>query len=108
MCERHPTYGYRRVTAVLRREGVLVNHKKVNRIMRDAGLARPRIRTQLVGVSDRGAAGDAMGPNQVWQMDLTRAWVEALGWVNVVAVIDVWDRSIVGHVVAARTQLLAA
>jgi len=104
VCERHLTYGYRRVTAVLHREGVRVNHKRVNRIMREAGLTRPRIRTQRVGADGRGAAGDAEGPDRVWQMDLTRVWVEALGWVNVVAIIDVWDRSIVGHVIAARAR----
>lgn len=29
-----PTYGYRRITAALRREGVVVNHKRVLRLMR--------------------------------------------------------------------------
>ena len=40
-----PVYGYRRVTHELRRRGLLVNHKKVARIMRLAGLGiRPRKR----------------------------------------------------------------
>ena len=30
-----PSYGYRRITAHLRREGTVINHKKVYRIMRD-------------------------------------------------------------------------
>jgi putative transposase len=30
-----PSYGYRRITAHLRREGIIINHKKVYRIMRD-------------------------------------------------------------------------
>ncbi|MFZ6017893.1 MAG: IS3 family transposase [Nitrospirota bacterium] len=29
----HPRYGYRRVTAQLKREGIIVNHKRVLRIM---------------------------------------------------------------------------
>ena len=29
LIERHPTYGYRRVWAMLRREGVVVNHKAI-------------------------------------------------------------------------------
>jgi putative transposase len=29
-----PSYGYRRITAALRREGMTVNHKKVYRIMK--------------------------------------------------------------------------
>ena len=35
-------YGYRRITALLRREGWRVNHKKVERIWREEGLKVPR------------------------------------------------------------------
>ncbi|HYA86403.1 MAG TPA: IS3 family transposase, partial [Nitrospirota bacterium] len=37
-------YGYRRMTAQLHREGILVNHKKVSRIMREKGLQAKRKR----------------------------------------------------------------
>ena len=33
-----PSYGYRRITAHLRREGIVINHKKVYRIMRVNGI----------------------------------------------------------------------
>ena len=33
-----PSYGYRRITAHLRREGIVVNHKRVYRIMRANGI----------------------------------------------------------------------
>jgi putative transposase len=33
-----PSYGYRRITASLRREGIIINHKKVYRIMRQNGI----------------------------------------------------------------------
>ena len=33
-----PPYGYRRITAALAREGMVVNHKKVYRIMRQNGI----------------------------------------------------------------------
>jgi putative transposase len=35
--EEFPRYGYRKVTAQLHREGLLVNHKKIQRIMRERG-----------------------------------------------------------------------
>ena len=35
-----PTYGYRRITAMLQREGWYVNHKRVLRLMRQMGLTR--------------------------------------------------------------------
>ena len=31
---KYPFYGYRKITAVLKREGILINHKKVQRLMR--------------------------------------------------------------------------
>lgn len=34
----HPYYGYKRVTRVLRKEGLLVNHKRTRRLMRDLGI----------------------------------------------------------------------
>ncbi len=34
----YPRYGYRRVTHQLRRQGQMVNHKRVERIMRELGL----------------------------------------------------------------------
>ena len=45
ICAEWPYYGYRRVTAQLDAEGILVNHKKVMRLMREHGLTvRPRRR----------------------------------------------------------------
>ena len=38
--EEFPGYGYRRVTYELHRRSILVNHKKVLRIMRQRGLLR--------------------------------------------------------------------
>jgi len=34
----HPYYGYRRITAQLRREKVMVNHKKVLKMMKELGV----------------------------------------------------------------------
>lgn len=39
-----PFYGYRRVTHELRRRGIVVNHKKVARIMRQAALTPKKIK----------------------------------------------------------------
>jgi transposase InsO family protein len=42
LARRYGRYGYRRITALLRREGWRVNHKRVERIWRQAGLKVPR------------------------------------------------------------------
>jgi transposase InsO family protein len=44
LAREHPRYGYRRVAALLRRQGHAVNHKWVWRIWREEGLAVPRRR----------------------------------------------------------------
>ena len=44
LSRRHKRYGYRRVTALLRREGLIVNHKRVHRLWKEEGLALPRKR----------------------------------------------------------------
>jgi hypothetical protein len=43
---RHKFYGYRRITALLRRSGMIINAKRVQRLMRDDNLIalRPRKR----------------------------------------------------------------
>jgi transposase InsO family protein len=46
-----PCYGYRRVTHELRRRGIVVNHKKVARIMRQAALTPHRVR-RFVATTD--------------------------------------------------------
>ena len=39
---KHPYYGYRRITAQLRRDKVIVNHKRVLRMMRKMGIRYTR------------------------------------------------------------------
>ena len=63
------TYGHRRVWAMLRREGRMVNRKRVYRLMREEQLLRPahfpRPRLPSTG------ALEADRPNQKWYTDLT-------------------------------------
>ena len=44
LAAQHPRYGYRRLGALLRREGRRVNHKKLERLYRQQGLAVQRCR----------------------------------------------------------------
>lgn len=45
-------YGWRRVRAALRRQGIVANHKKIRRLMREHDL-QPRIRRRHVGTMAR-------------------------------------------------------
>lgn len=62
-------FGYRRIHALLRRDGHAVNHKRVYRLYHEAGLAvRRRKRRQGVAV-EREALELPSAPDQVWSMD---------------------------------------
>lgn len=43
ICDEFEAYGWRRVQAVLRQQGITVNHKKIKRLMCEHGL-QPRTR----------------------------------------------------------------
>ena len=97
-----PSYGYRRVTKVLRREGMLVNRKRVSRLMGDMGLRAifPGPKTSVKDSSHR--VYDYLlneliinRPNQVWQVDITYIRTRK-GFAYLAALIDVYSRYIVG------------
>ena len=51
ICDAFEAYGYRRVGAALRQQGLVVNHKKIRRLMREHAL-QPRIRRRFVATTD--------------------------------------------------------
>jgi putative transposase len=75
-----PTYGYRRITHHLRRQGWMVNHKRVERIMHERGLQARRKRTQHKTTDSAHAFPrypnlvehlEIVRPGQVWVSDIT-------------------------------------
>jgi len=70
----HPRWGQPRIWAVLRREGVVVNHKAVSRLWRKLGLQltrRPRRKKVRTGET---VPQQAEFPNHVWTYDFVFAW----------------------------------
>lgn len=67
---RHPRYGYRRITALLRREGFEVNVKRVARIRRQEGLkvSKKQRRMKRLGLSTS-ERKKATRPREVWSWD---------------------------------------
>lgn len=70
LSERHPRYGYRRITALLRRAGVCVNPKRVQRIRAEGGLrVRKRQRkARRLGLSTS-ERQKVTHPDHVWSCD---------------------------------------
>ena len=91
-----PTYGLRRIHAVLKnRDGLKVNRKKVHRIIKLNGWQK---NTKPKGMRPRvkGRKHHSTGPNQLWAIDTTTLFCGSDGWCYLTAVIDCFDRSIVG------------
>ena len=53
ICLKHRFYGYRRVTATLRRQGMVINAKRVQRLMREDNLLAQRKAPFLKTPADR-------------------------------------------------------
>ena len=119
ICDEFERYGWRRVQAALRQQGIIVNHKKVKRLMREHGL-QPRIRRRYVATTDSdhdqpifpNRAKDKVvdGANQLWVADITYVAV-ASGFVYVAVILDAWSRRVVGYAISrsidARLTLAA-
>lgn len=96
-----PYYGVRRITAQLRREGVLVNHKAVARHMREMGLAGICPGPNLSKRAHQAAIYPyllrdvrAERPNQIWGIDITYIRLRST-WMYLVAVLDWYSRYVV-------------
>lgn len=110
ICAEWPRYGYRRVTAQLHNEGLIVNHKKVMRLMKENGLSvRPRRR--FVVTTDSSHNGPIFanltkkitlsGPNRLWVADITYIAI-ASGFVYLAVILDAWSRRVVGYAIGQR------
>jgi putative transposase len=62
-------FGYRRIHILLRREGVQANHKRIERLYRQAGLTVRKRRKRARIALERQPLLLPGGPNEVWSMD---------------------------------------
>ena len=102
LIQRYPRYGYRRITVMLRRKrALLVNRKKVQRIMRRNGWG---VRSLPKGFRPRVPASRSVSDfaNQRWATDLTHFFCNDAGWCHVIAVMDCWNREVIGYRVSRR------
>ena len=99
---RHPFYGTRRMVVFLKTAGHTVNRKRVQRLMREMGLAgmapgpntsRAHPEHKVYPYLLRGVA--VVRPNQVWSTDITYIRL-AHGFAYLVAIIDWYSRRVLG------------
>ncbi len=93
-----PFYGFRRMTAWLRRKGYQVNRKRVRRLLRQLGLTAiyPGPRTSVANPENRVypyllREVEIERVNQVWSTDITYIRLKG-GFIYLTAIIDWWSR----------------
>ena len=101
LSQKHPRYGYRFITQLLRREGWRVNRKRVQRIRRQAGLQVVRKPHK----TKRARAGQverkrASRPNEVWSYDFIHDQLENGVKLKLLTVLDEYTRECLGILVA--------
>jgi len=99
---RHPFYGSRKMVLFLVKAGHIVNRKRVQRLMREMGLAaiapgpntsRAHPEHKVYPYLLRGV--EVVGPNQVWSTDITYIRLPR-GFVYLVAIINWYSRRVLG------------
>jgi putative transposase len=103
-------YGYRRVTAAIRREGILINHKTIQRIMGDLGLkSLVRVKKYRAYHGEVGLAApnvlerrfNAKRPNRKWVTDVTEFRVGSQK-LYLSPILDLYNGEIIAYETARR------
>jgi len=111
LCLEFPRYGYRRVTKQLHREGFIVNHKKVARIMRERNWScRPR-RRKWVTTTDSNH-GLPIYPNLIKELtirNVNQLWVADITYIRILTcfvylavILDAFSRKAIGYGLSKR------
>jgi putative transposase len=106
-----PGYGYRRLGQQLRREGIVVNDKRIRRVQRKYQLFPIRWRTFKITTTDSNhshkiypnllAHKTLTGLNQAWVADIT--YIRILkGFVFLAALLDRYSRKVIGWAISQR------
>lgn len=108
-------YGRPKVYRKLRHDGETVNHKRVERLMKEHGIKAKRVKKftrtttsrHSLPVADNVLARNfsVARPDAVWTSDITYVWTDE-GWLYLTVFIDLYSRMVVGW--AVSDQLHAA
>lgn len=106
----HPYYGYKRMRTALRREGIMVNHKRVRRLMRELGIRscirkkRPFYGRKLSVVFPNILKQDFYASSQKLATDITYIRVNDK-FVYLSVVIDLYNNEVMACSMSKRNDL---
>ena len=102
VAQANSTDGTRRVAALASREGgLVVNRKRVQRLMREHRLLQPKRSEER---RRRPGYFQVTQPNELWHLDMASMWVAEHGWCYFNAAIDCCTREIVGWALDVRCR----
>jgi transposase InsO family protein len=106
-------YGSPKIYRKLRRDGYRVNHKRVERLMKEQGVRAKRVKKSKRTTDSRHSlpvAGNVLArdftvtrPDEVWTSDITYIWT-AEGWLYLVVFLDLYARLAVGWAVSESLE----
>jgi putative transposase len=93
LSRKHSRYGYRRITAMMRREGFVINAKRVQRVRREEGLqvSKKQRRSKRLGTSTA-QRQMATHPNHVWSWDFVMDQTESGSCFRILTLLDEFTR----------------
>jgi transposase InsO family protein len=93
LSEQHPRYGYRRITALLRRDGLAINPKQVQRLRRLGGLQvrQRQRRMRRLGLEQKERLR-ATSPREVWSWDFCEDQTENGTRFRILTLLDEYTR----------------
>ncbi len=107
------TYGSPKIYRRLRRDGERVNHKRVERLMRESGLRAKRVEKFVRTTDSRHSLPVAENvlarrfqverPDEVWTSDITYIRTDE-GWLYLVVFLDLYSRLVVGWAVSQSLE----
>ena len=93
LASEHGRYGYRRITALLRREGEEINAKRVHRVWKAEGLSLPQRRPKRRQYGPKGEVlRKAEYPQHVWSYDILEDRTERGSRLRILTVLDEYTR----------------
>lgn len=106
-------YGSPKIYRRLRRDGEAVNHKRVERLMKEHGIRAKRVKKSARTTDSRHylpVADNVLArrfrvsrPDEVWTSDITYVWTDE-GWLYLVVFLDLFSRLVVGWAVSESME----
>ena len=101
----HPLWGYRRCWAYLYyRQGIMVNKKRIYRLMKENGLLVTKINKYRAKRKISRPKPKAFYPNHIWGTDMAKINIGSWGWYYLVIVLDWYTKEIIGYCLSLQSK----